>query len=448
MRLQGMVCQTLSVLYWVVALVAQSASSVEAQSAQKIYEAALQRSFHESLTQEDGGSTDQTETLDPDVIDEQVARVREGDISVRRWIEDALSRNLRWIDPVWGGAYRSIGGNDLEASTYEKPLELQVAYIRVYSNASILFQNNRYRDVAVRIAEYAVTTLGGNDGHFFNKQTGAVGPRMTVAEYFTLREVQRQNYAMPLLDSGASVRANALMVQALCDLYTSSLDPRFLDSAKKAMKWLTTRHPLNTRERLLGGEEVYNETEMAAAMLSLYSVTADRSWLDGAIDRLLVVARGAKIGGIDPSTIGRDVRVVRIVNLASHYSGRKDLREFAEKLSGQIQAVSGSKHSDVTAALLLMLEELRTEPAHITVVGAKDEESAKALWLRSLRLGVPYSRREWLDRREGPLLNSDTQFPPLSKAAAFLCANKRCSLPLFTDAELSERIEAISLPFH
>ena len=95
-----------------------------------------------------------------------------------------------------------------------------------------------------------------------------------------------------------------------------------------------------------------------------------------------------------------------------------------------------------------MLEELRTEPAHITVVGAKDEESAKALWLRSLRLGVPYSRREWLDRREGPLLNSDTQFPPLSKAAAFLCANKRCSLPLFTDAELSERIEAISLPFH
>ena len=94
---------------------------------------------------------------------------------------------------------------------------------------------------------------------------------------------------------------------------------------------------------------------------------------------MLVVARGAKIGGIDPSTIGRDVRVVRIVNLASHYSGRKDLREFAEKLSGQIQAVSGSKHSDVTAALLLMLEELRSEPAHITVVGAKDEISGQAI---------------------------------------------------------------------
>jgi uncharacterized protein YyaL (SSP411 family) len=436
-----MVGQTQSALWWVLALLILRVALVEAQAPLKIDEAAVQRAFKESLTRDGGSSDEDTEELNPDIIDEQVARVRGGDVPVRRWIEGALARGLRSVDPVWGGAYRANGRRDLEATGYDKPLELQASYISVYSNASILFQNNRYRDVAIRIAEYALKTLRANEGYFFDKQSGRVGPHISVAEYFSLRAVQREDLASPVLATSATIRPNALMVQALCELYATSLDQRFLDAAKGATAWLSKQHPLRNQPGSIVGDTMYDDTEVAAAMLSLYSVTADRSWLIGATDRLLLIAKASRLGSMAPSAVDSQIRVVRIFNRAAYYSGRREIRDFADNLSGALHTESLSGRVDTTASLLLMLEELRTEPAHLTVVGGKDDGMAKDLWLRSLRLGVPYSRREWLDRREGPLSNTDTQFPQLSKPAAFLCVHKRCSLPLFTDGELSERIE-------
>jgi hypothetical protein len=51
-----------------------------------------------------------------------------------------------------------------------------------------------------------------------------------------------------------------------------------------------------------------------------------------------------------------------------------------------------------------------------------------------------YLRREWWDRREGALPNPDVRYPQLASAAAFVCVDTRCSVPLFTEQELRERL--------
>jgi hypothetical protein len=49
---------------------------------------------------------------------------------------------------------------------------------------------------------------------------------------------------------------------------------------------------------------------------------------------------------------------------------------------------------------------------------------------------VVYKRVEWWDRSEGPLPNPDVAYPELGRAAAFVCAEGRCSRPLFSVEDL------------
>lgn len=81
--------------------------------------------------------------------------------------------------------------------------------------------------------------------------------------------------------------------------------------------------------------------------------------------------------------------------------------------------------------------ELGHEPAHVTVVGAKDDPAAEALYAAARAYPTRYLRIEWLDRREGPLPAADIDYPEMPPAAAFACANGTCSLPVFTPAEIA-----------
>ena len=80
--------------------------------------------------------------------------------------------------------------------------------------------------------------------------------------------------------------------------------------------------------------------------------------------------------------------------------------------------------------------ELSREPAHVTIVGAKDDPASRALYEAARTYPTRYFRIEWLDRREGPLPAADVEYPEMPEAAAFACANGACSIPVFTPAEV------------
>ncbi len=80
--------------------------------------------------------------------------------------------------------------------------------------------------------------------------------------------------------------------------------------------------------------------------------------------------------------------------------------------------------------------ELREQPLHITVVGAKGDANARALFAAAASLAQSYKQLEWLDRAEGSLPASKVEYPAMSKATAFVCSSNRCSRPAFNAAEL------------
>jgi uncharacterized protein len=73
------------------------------------------------------------------------------------------------------------------------------------------------------------------------------------------------------------------------------------------------------------------------------------------------------------------------------------------------------------------------------VVGRKSDPTARLLFLAALKQPATYKRIEWLDETEGPLRNSDVEYPRIDQAAAFLCTDRSCSAPIFTPERLSAR---------
>jgi uncharacterized protein YyaL (SSP411 family) len=96
------------------------------------------------------------------------------------------------------------------------------------------------------------------------------------------------------------------------------------------------------------------------------------------------------------------------------------------------------------SGILLADRELRTDPAHLTIVGRKDDAAAQALFHAALRDAPPSSRIEWLDAREGPLPRDDVPFPELPQAAAFVCAGGRCSPPMTSPERLAEKLAKLA----
>jgi hypothetical protein len=101
----------------------------------------------------------------------------------------------------------------------------------------------------------------------------------------------------------------------------------------------------------------------------------------------------------------------------------------------------------LAGGVLLAEDEFTSDPIHIAIVGAKQDGVAGELFRTAVRFPSTYIRTEWLDWSEGAPARNDVQYPKLSRAAAFLCAARSCSKPLFTREALEARILAANAGF-
>jgi uncharacterized protein len=190
---------------------------------------------------------------------------------------------------------------------------------------------------------------------------------------------------------------------------------------------------------------------MAEAAIALYRSTAERRYLSLATELAHVIVRdhrdpsgGYMVRRPDPNARGVLVRPVRqidenvattrLLNLLARSTGRADLRAAAEH--GMRYLVALAEDDLVVPGALLADRELGREPAHVTIVGPKEDPAAQALYAAARTYPTRYLRIEWLDRREGPLPAADVEYPELAEPAAFACANGACSVPVFTPAEV------------
>jgi uncharacterized protein YyaL (SSP411 family) len=376
-----------------------------------------------------------------------------------------LRMALNLIDPEWGGVYQYSDQRDWRSPHYEMIMSIQTGYLSHYSRAYALWGRPEHRKAARAVFDYLRTFLLSADGAFYTSQDADLNREIDGKTYYRLHDEARRRLGIPRIDRNRYARENGWVISALADYHEATGDAAALRIAVQAARWVESNRGLEDGGFRHGAEDragpyLGDSLAMARAYLGLHRTTGDRAWLSGAEQALRFVDRrfrssaggfvtapvesGARGVFAEPvKLIEENVALARAAILASHYTGDNTFRDMAEHAMRFLASPVIVDNRRFLVGILQVDDELRADPVHITIVGPKDDEQARALYSAALRYPVGYKRIDWWDRTEGPLPNPDVQYPQLERAAAFACANNTCSLPVLDGEKVSAAVDRL-----
>lgn len=414
-----------------------------------------------NFDRDNGGFGDTHRFIHGDTVEWAIERGRplQRNLDPAPW-HDVSAKTLagarRLIDPVWGGMFQYSDKLDWSGPHYEKLLNIQRDAIRTYLLAFQAGGDPADLTAARDVARWLMDFMRSDSGAFYTSQDADAGPDLHGDAFYARTDAQRRAGPQPPIDRNTYARENGWAVASLAALHDVTGDPALLDAARRAFAW-TLAHRRAPNGGFGHGQATDDDTHlgdtlaMAEAALALYRSTAERQYLGLAIELAEVIVRdhrdadggfmvrrpeaGARGVLAKPvKQIDENVAVARLLNLLARQTDRPALRAAAEH--GMRYLISLAEDDLVVAGALLADRELAREPAHVTVVGAKDDPAARALYEAARTYPTRYLRIEWLDRSEGPLPLADVDYPDMPQAAAYACANGACSVPVFAPAEV------------
>jgi len=372
-------------------------------------------------------------------------RAKAGEADAQARLKRSLAAQVALIDPQLGGISQVSLKPDWSAPSREYPMFAQQAALSAYARAAVLFDDPSFRAAADRLFGFLKNTLAAPDGGFYASMGMAEGEP----------GVDRRQYA----------RETGQAIQGLLAYYDATGEKSALSLAVAAARWALSERRLpdggfRHAERDAAGPYLADNVEMAAALLALHRSTADRQWLGHAVATADFIARTF----VDRSTGGflasaspdgphlpkpikqreDNVTATRFFTLLAAYTGETRHREIAEAGMGYLASPAVLEAYAFLPDVLLAEEELRNEPVHVTIVGAKDDPRSAALYAAALRYPLGYKRAEWWDKREGPLAHHDVDYPDYPDGpAAFACTRRFCSTPVTDPAAIAAQLDRL-----
>ncbi len=391
--------------------------------------------------------------------------------------EAALERALKTlhgmrqvIDPVWGGIFIGASG-DWTTFIPEKRTGSQASALLAFAEGYQVTRDKRFLQAMQDIDRYLGDWMRSPDGTFFTSQEDEATklPRhLTAEDYYLLKtDAERRKFGLPPTDHAVYTDLNARVIFAYARAFEASGDERFLDKAVQAASSLleARQHPDGWMIQALPSERVSGDQRMRAlptdavpylrpqgefglALLALFRTTADPHWLQAA-SRIAGGMRAAledsELGGFfaGPVPEGASVRprkplednatATRFLYELWVYTKDESLRALPERTLRAV-ALPGivRREGKIVGNLAVALETLASGYVEFTVVGTRDDPSARALY----RAGrAVYEPRKIL-HYEGP-----GRYPDKGYAAMYICNEDACSLPI-ADPEAVAQVAA------
>lgn len=414
----------------------------------------LLRRHQDSYDHELGGLNTEQKYLERDSVEYALARAANGDADALTMARQTLDAAATLIDPVWGGVYQYSTYGDWKHPHFEKLAIIQAQYLRIYALAFAAYGRTSDRLAIESIRGYLNNFLRTPEGVFRVSQDADLKPGQHAEEYFRLNDAERRALGVPRVDPHVYAASNGEIIEALATWAELSGDVGALADAETAANWIIKKRQLNAGgfshdEHDAAGPYLTDTLAMGRAFLALYRATANRTWLTRAsqaadfIEHNFHVAFGyasARSRGPIPATVQIDenISLTRFANLLARYSGKSSHQEMARHGLRYLSNPKIALERLTEAGILLADDEIHRDPLHVVTVGPKADKDAKLLFLTLQHLPTWYKRVEWWDRSEGPLPNPDINYPQLKRAAAFVCTETRCSLPMFQPEQIMQ----------
>lgn len=425
----------------------------------------LVENYYSSADEKIGGLTISKRFIDADTVEYALRRAFEGNKRDAAYAKVTLDSNKKLQDPAWGGIYQYSTHRGWDRPHFEKIVPTQTNSLRVYSFGAKVLKDASYIAEAKKIVGYLDTFLTSPEGAFYTSQDADLVKGEHSEEYFRLGDKQRRAKGVPAVDKHVYGRENGLLIQGLAALYGATGDSAILARAKKAADWIMTHRSrddggFNHDEKDVAGPYLADSLEMGRGLLALYEATGERALLARSekaakfIESRFVSTDGERPGfattvfgetALEPAyLLSENIDAARYFNQLHHYTGNEEYKKSAERAMRYAATPAVVLSSVTEPGVLIASTELSRPPLHVTIVAPKGDSKGLALFQEALKYPELYKRTEWWDKTEGPMPNPDVQYPQLNKAAAFVCTNKRCSLPIFEAAEVPKMIEFLS----
>jgi hypothetical protein len=422
--------------------------------------AALEKSYYETHDPVLGGFKQPKKYIDWDTAEYALLRVKQGDAKSEKMVRQTLDGALKLIDPAWGGVYQYSTHFNWDNAHFEKIMSFQAEYVRIYALAYAQFGDERYLKAANDIYRYVKEFLASPEGVFYVSQDADLVKGQHSEDYFKLNDRERRKLGIPAVDKHRYARENGWMIHALAILYAATGERRYLDDALTATRWVLANRALpgggfRHDEKDVTGPYLEDTLSMGRAFVSLHLATAEREWLERAGDAAAFIEKNFRhkdpgyVTSVDPKGSvlkpkviqDENIALARFANLMYRYTGAASYRNTAEHAMRYLATEQVALRFLVSTGTLLAGFELANDPMHITIVGRKDDVQAQALFQAAIRYPSVYRRIEWWDKREGEMPNPDVQYPELPRAAAFVCTNGTCSLPIYEVDKIAREVE-------
>jgi uncharacterized protein YyaL (SSP411 family) len=413
----------------------------------------LETTYVRGLDLERYGLVGDRKYLDIATLERALAFSRPSSDGIPKWAKGTLHAHTQLVDPVLGGAYEYSLGGDWNHPCYTKTLAGQNAAIVLYAGAYRTQGILEYLSVAERSVDYVEKFLKAGSGSYFTSRGSCARETDRGAQGVGSDGDHDQNRHTLVKDERVLVAENADFVRALAELYAVSTRERFKELALQSARRLRARdgepkHKVIDIRGISATHDVLDKVAIGRALFSLYSITGDSRWLHDSVvllDKLISdhgpFSRSLKEHLALSSRIEVATSLSRLSNMIYLSTGDARYREEAKRALESALSARCDEASVVDAARLLLAdEELRTEPPHAVLVGDGNDGSGEDLWRVILSKLPSYARRERFSSVSALRQDTDMRYPRLSRPAAFLCVKKRCSVPIFTATELTERI--------
>lgn len=421
--------------------------------------AELIKRHHDTYDSKLGSLTTGQKYLDRDSVEYAITQALAGEESESAMARKTLDAARALFDPAWGGVYQYSTFGDWQHPHYEKLATIQGEYLRTYALAYAAFGRNEDKQAVLELRRYLDAFLKSPDGTFYVSQDADLKPGEHSTGYFALNDKQRRAQGIPRIDQHVYSLQNGKIIEALATWAEYGGDTDALAQAKRAADWIIANRELpgggfRHDAKDAAGPYLGDTLAMGRAFLALYRATADRAWLtraSAAADFIGANFSRTQGGYVSAKSSGpisavpqmeENISLARFANLLSRYSGKPEHRATAEAVMRYLANPQVALEEITEPGILLADSELHSDPLHLTVMGAKGDAAATPLFATVQHLPQWYKRVEWWDKAEGSLPNPDVSYPSPKRAAAFVCTENRCSLPIYDAGKIEEFVKS------
>src|SRR4051812_26809268 len=204
----------------------------------------LTKNYDESYEEKLGGWGENQKYIDADSMDLAIVRAEAGDARATKRARQTLDAATALIDSVWGGVFQYSEAGSWSHPHFEKIMSFQAQYLRQYSQAYALWKDPKYLAAARDIERYLAAFLTSPDGAFYVSQDADLDHDTDGHTYYALPDAERRKLGMPRIDKNQYARENGWAISGLAAYYDIANDPKVLEVAERAAKWVIDNRAL------------------------------------------------------------------------------------------------------------------------------------------------------------------------------------------------------------